>query len=53
MSSARSAPTRNSHPSRFSEDDLWKGYPEETNAPYGIAKKALLVQCRPTGRSTD
>jgi GDP-L-fucose synthase len=30
----------------FSEDDLWLGYPEETNAPYGIAKKALLVQCQ-------
>ena len=28
----------------FKEDDLWSGYPEETNAPYGIAKKALLVQ---------
>jgi GDP-L-fucose synthase len=28
----------------FREDDLWNGYPEETNAPYGIAKKALLVQ---------
>lgn len=28
----------------FKEEDLWKGYPEETNAPYGIAKKALLVQ---------
>lgn len=27
----------------FKEDDLWKGYPEETNAPYGIAKKAPLV----------
>src|SRR3989454_7160885 len=27
----------------FSEDDLWNGYPEETNAPYGVAKKALLV----------
>jgi GDP-L-fucose synthase len=27
----------------FKEDDLWDGYPEETNAPYGIAKKALLV----------
>jgi GDP-L-fucose synthase len=27
----------------FIEDDLWAGYPEETNAPYGIAKKALLV----------
>jgi GDP-L-fucose synthase len=28
----------------FREEDLWSGYPEETNAPYGIAKKALLVQ---------
>jgi GDP-L-fucose synthase len=28
----------------FSEDDLWSGYPEETNAPYGLAKKMLLVQ---------
>jgi GDP-L-fucose synthase len=28
----------------FREDELWEGYPEETNAPYGIAKKALLVQ---------
>jgi GDP-L-fucose synthase len=28
----------------FREEDLWAGYPEETNAPYGIAKKALLVQ---------
>ncbi len=28
----------------FKEDDLWKGYPEETNAPYGLAKKMLLVQ---------
>ena len=28
----------------FSEDELWAGYPEETNAPYGIAKKMLLVQ---------
>lgn len=28
----------------FREDDLWNGYPEETNAPYGIAKRALLVQ---------
>jgi GDP-L-fucose synthase len=27
----------------FSEDDLWNGYPEETNAPYGVAKKTLLV----------
>ncbi|NJN02984.1 MAG: GDP-L-fucose synthase [Leptolyngbyaceae cyanobacterium SL_1_1] len=31
-------------PVPFKEDDLWSGYPEETNAPYGIAKKALLVQ---------
>jgi GDP-L-fucose synthase len=30
----------------FSEDELWNGYPEETNAPYGIAEKALLVQCQ-------
>ncbi len=30
-------------PVPFKEDDLWIGYPEETNAPYGIAKKALLV----------
>jgi len=28
----------------FREEDLWKGYPEETNAPYGLAKKMLLVQ---------
>jgi len=27
----------------FDEDDLWDGYPEETNAPYGVAKKAVLV----------
>src|SRR5271154_1683888 len=33
-------------PVPFKEDDLWNGYPEETNAPYGIAKKALLVQCQ-------
>jgi GDP-L-fucose synthase len=31
-------------PVPFHEDDLWIGYPEETNAPYGVAKKALLVQ---------
>ena len=30
-------------PVPFEEDDLWNGYPEETNAPYGVAKKALLV----------
>lgn len=31
-------------PVPFREEDLWNGYPEETNAPYGIAKKALMVQ---------
>jgi GDP-L-fucose synthase len=31
-------------PVPFNEDDLWNGYPEETNAPYGLAKKMLLVQ---------
>jgi GDP-L-fucose synthase len=30
-------------PTPFSEEELWNGYPEETNAPYGVAKKALLV----------
>ena len=30
-------------PVPFREDDLWNGYPEETNAPYGVAKKAILV----------
>jgi GDP-L-fucose synthase len=35
-----------STPLPFSEEDLWAGYPEETNAPYGIAKKALLVMCQ-------
>lgn len=33
-------------PVPFNEDDLWNGYPEETNAPYGIAKKALLVHAQ-------
>jgi len=33
-------------PVPFRENDLWNGYPEETNAPYGIAKKTLLVQCQ-------
>lgn len=33
-------------PVPFREDDLWAGYPEETNAPYGLAKKMLLVQAR-------
>lgn len=31
-------------PVPFTEDDLWNGYPEETNAPYGLAKKMMLVQ---------
>ncbi len=31
-------------PAPFKEDDLWNGYPEETNAPYGLAKKMMLVQ---------
>jgi len=31
-------------PVPFKEDDIWNGYPEETNAPYGLAKKMLLVQ---------
>ena len=33
-------------PVPFREEELWNGYPEETNAPYGIAKKMLLVQCQ-------
>lgn len=33
-------------PVPFREDDLWNGYPEETNAPYGIAKRLLLVQAQ-------
>ena len=33
-------------PVPFSEDDIWNGYPEETNAPYGLAKKMLLVQAQ-------
>ena len=33
-------------PVPFREDDLWSGYPEETNAPYGLAKKMLLVQAQ-------
>jgi GDP-L-fucose synthase len=31
-------------PTPFKEDDIWNGYPEETNAPYGLAKKMMLVQ---------
>jgi len=30
----------------FREEELWAGYPEETNAPYGLAKKMMLVQCQ-------
>jgi GDP-L-fucose synthase len=33
-------------PTPFKESELWNGYPEETNAPYGIAKKSLLVMCQ-------
>ena len=33
-------------PVPFKEEDIWNGYPEETNAPYGIAKKALMVMCQ-------
>ena len=33
-------------PVPFKEEDIWNGYPEETNAPYGIAKKNLLVGCK-------
>jgi nucleoside-diphosphate-sugar epimerase len=33
-------------PIPFKEEDIWNGYPEETNAPYGIAKKAILVMCQ-------
>jgi GDP-L-fucose synthase len=33
-------------PIPFREEDLWSGYPEETNAPYGLAKKMMLVQCQ-------
>ena len=35
-----------STPVPFKEDDLWNGYPEETNAPYGLAKKMMLVQAQ-------
>ncbi|MDP2336715.1 MAG: GDP-L-fucose synthase, partial [Bacteroidota bacterium] len=33
-------------PTPFKEEDLWNGYPEDTNAPYGLAKKMLLVQAQ-------
>ena len=37
---------QNITPVPFREDDLWIGYPEETNAPYGLAKKMMLVQAQ-------
>jgi GDP-L-fucose synthase len=40
-------------PVPFKEEDLWNGYPEETNAPYGIAKKALLVMLQAYRRQYD
>ena len=40
-------------PVPFSEDSLWEGYPEETNAPYGLAKKMLLVQGQAYRRDYD
>ena len=40
-------------PVPFSEEDLFEGYPEETNAPYGIAKKALLTQSRAYRKQYD
>ena len=44
--SGQSALTPKHTPVPFKEDDLWNGYPEETNAPYGLAKKMLLVQAQ-------
>jgi len=38
-------------PVPFREEELWNGYPEETNAPYGLAKKMLLVQPKPIASS--
>ena len=40
---ARSAPIPSTPRFPFREDDIWNGYPEETNAPYGVAKKAVFV----------
>ena len=37
----------------FKEDDIWSGYPEETNAPYGLAKKMLLVQSQASRQEYD
>ena len=39
-------------PVPFTEDDIWNGYPEESNAPYGLAKKMLSSSPTPTGAST-
>ena len=46
LCSAPSAPIPSSRPCPSARKNLWNGYPEETNAPYGIAKKALLVMCQ-------
>ncbi len=40
-------------PVPFKEDDLWMGYPEETNAPYGLAKKMLMVQAQAYRKQYD
>jgi GDP-L-fucose synthase len=40
-------------PVPFKEEDLWNGYPEETNAPYGLAKKMMLVQSQAYRRQYD
>ena len=40
-------------PVPFKEDNLWKGYPEETNAPYGLAKKMMLVQAQAYQKQYD
>src|SRR3990167_222940 len=40
-------------PVPFREEDLWNGYPEETNAPYGLAKKMLLVQAQSYRKQYD
>lgn len=40
-------------PTPFKETDLWNGYPEETNAPYGLAKKMLLVQAQAYKKEFD
>ncbi len=40
-------------PVPFKEEDLWRGYPEETNAPYGLAKKMLLVQAQSYRKQYD